>query len=104
MVVGEVRDQAALAMLDAWNTGHPGGLATLHANGCEEALLRLSTLVQRAGVPPQPELISATVSLLVHLAGTTRETRRVAAIARLAGFDPTTDRFKVQFLYERTGS
>ncbi len=103
LVVGEVRDHAALAMLDAWNTGHPGGLATLHANGCHEALLRLSTLVQRAGVPPQPELIAATVSLLVHLTGTTRETRQVSEIARLAGFNSKTDRFQVQTLYERTG-
>ena len=102
LVVGEVRDQAALAMLDAWNTGHPGGLATLHANGCPEALLRLSTLVQRAGVPPQPELIAATVGILVHLAGTTRETRRVAEIARLTGFNPTSGLFQVHSLYERS--
>ena len=101
LVVGEVRDQAALALLDAWNTGHPGGLATLHANGSHEALVRLSTLIQRAGVPPQPELIVATVSLLVHLVGTSRATRRVAEIARVTGFNPTTDRFQVQTLYER---
>ncbi len=101
LVVGEVRDQAALALLDAWNTGHPGGLATLHANGCHEALVRLSTLIQRAGVPPQPELIVATVSLLVHLVGTSRATRRVAAIARVTGFNPASDRFQVQTLYER---
>jgi type IV secretion system protein TrbB len=102
IVVGEVRDEAALALLDAWNTGHPGGMATLHANGCHEALIRLSTLVQRAGVPPQPQLVASTVSLLVHLVGTTRATRRVAAIARVTGFNPRTDRFTVELLHERT--
>ena len=102
LVIGEVRDHAALAMLDAWNTGHPGGLATLHANGPHEALIRLSTLVQRANVPPQPELIAATVSVLVHLAGTTRATRRVAGLARVDGFSSKSGHFQVRTLHERT--
>ncbi|MFA6380977.1 P-type conjugative transfer ATPase TrbB, partial [Acidithiobacillus sp.] len=53
ILVGEVRDKAALALLKAWNTGHPGGIATLHANNPEAALLRLDQLCQEAGVPAQ---------------------------------------------------
>ena len=45
IVIGEVRDGSALDMLKAWNTGHPGGLATLHANSAREALSRLEDLI-----------------------------------------------------------
>jgi type IV secretion system protein VirB11 len=87
-------------MLDAWNTGHPGGLATLHANTCQDALLRLATLVQRANVPPQNELIAATVNQVVRLAGTTSRTRRVVELARLTGYDPAARRFVLETLYD----
>ena len=102
IVVGEVRDHAALAMLDAWNTGHPGGLATLHANTCSDALLRLGTLVQRANVPPQSELIAATVSRIVRLEGTTRATRHVAELVVVEGFDPAERRFLLHPLFRRS--
>ncbi len=101
IVVGEVRDHSALAMLDAWNTGHPGGLATLHANSCSDALLRLSTLIQRANVPPQPQLIGATVSLIARLAGTNTRTRHLVELAEVAGWNAATGRFELAPLYER---
>lgn len=82
ILVGEVRDKAALALLKAWNTGHPGGIATLHANNPEAALLRLDQLCQEALVPPQQDLIREAVDLVIqitrdktHAAG-----RRIAAI------------------------
>lgn len=65
--VGEVRDGAALALLKAWNTGHPGGLATLHANNPESALIRLDQLCQEAGVPPQPDLIHEAVDIVIQI-------------------------------------
>lgn len=68
ILVGEVRDKAALALLKAWNTGHPGGLATLHANNPEAALLRLDQLCQEAGVPPQKELIQEAVDVVIQIA------------------------------------
>ena len=67
IIVGEVRDKAALALLKAWNTGHPGGLATLHANNPQAALLRLDQLCQEAGVPPQKELINEAVDLVIQI-------------------------------------
>lgn len=65
--VGEVRDGAALALLKAWNTGHPGGLATLHANNPEAALTRLDQLCQEAGVPPQAALIHEAVDIILQI-------------------------------------
>lgn len=67
IVVGEVRDKAALALLKAWNTGHPGGLATVHANNPEAALLRLDQLCQEAGVPSQAALVREAVDLVVQI-------------------------------------
>ncbi|HYQ91339.1 MAG TPA: P-type conjugative transfer ATPase TrbB [Candidatus Competibacteraceae bacterium] len=67
IIVGEVRGGEALALLKAWNTGHSGGLATVHANSAEAGLLRLEQLIQEAGVSPQPALIAEAVHLIVHL-------------------------------------
>ena len=66
--VGEVRDGAALALLKAWGTGHPGGLATLHANNPLAALTRLDQLCQEAGVPSQMPLIRETVDVVIQIA------------------------------------
>ncbi|WP_215843297.1 P-type conjugative transfer ATPase TrbB [Acidithiobacillus montserratensis] len=68
VLVGEVRDKAALALLKAWNTGHPGGIATLHANNPEAALLRLDQLCQEAMVPSQQDLIREAVDLVLQIA------------------------------------
>ena len=66
--VGEVRDASALALLKAWNTGHPGGLATLHANSADAAIVRLDQLCQEAGVPTQKYLIEEAVDMVVQIA------------------------------------
>ncbi|UTV80051.1 P-type conjugative transfer ATPase TrbB [Acidithiobacillus sp. YTS05] len=80
--VGEVRDRAALALLKAWNTGHPGGLATLHADNPELALERLDVLCQEAGVPSQMRLIQEAVHVVVQIERDTSHParRRVSAI------------------------
>jgi len=67
ILVGEVRDKAALALLKAWNTGHPGGIATLHANNPDAAMLRLDQLCQEAGVPSQKDLIVVAVVVVVQV-------------------------------------
>ena len=67
IIVGEVRDGAALALLKAWNTGHPGGLATLHANNPEAALMRLDQLCQEAGVPSQMDLVREAVDVVIQI-------------------------------------
>ncbi len=81
IVVGEVRDKSALALLKAWNTGHPGGLATLHANNPSAALLRLDQLCQEAGVPSQAELVREAVDLVVQIERCAQEPgRRISAL------------------------
>lgn len=88
IVVGEVRDSAALDLLDAWATGHPGGVATLHATTVSGALLRLDRLAQRAGVPSQRALIADAVQLIVLLQNTSAQgaaARRVTDLIRVTG-------------------
>ena len=87
IVIGEVRDQAALDFLDAAVTGHPGGLCTVHAASAMGALARLDRLAQRANVPPQPALVAEAVDLVVVLQGT-GAARRVADLTRLSGLTP----------------
>lgn len=82
IVVGEVRDGAALALLKAWNTGHPGGCATVHANNPQAALVRLDNLCQEAGVPSQKILIDEAVDLVLQIerAPETAAGRRISEI------------------------
>ena len=86
IVIGEVRDAAALDFLDAAVTGHPGSLCTVHASTAVGALRRLDRLAQRANVPPQAQLVADAIDLVVVLAGTHR-TRRVTSLARVSGLD-----------------
>jgi type IV secretion system protein VirB11 len=82
IVVGEVRDGSALALLKAWNTGHPGGVGTVHANDANAALIRIGQLIQEAGVPPNPELIAEAVNIVVSIkrTATGRKVEEVAAV------------------------
>lgn len=67
IVVGEVRDGAALALLKAWNTGHPGGISTIHADNAYAGLLRLESLIQEAIPSPQPQLIAEAVDIVIYI-------------------------------------
>jgi type IV secretion system protein VirB11 len=85
IIIGEVRGAEALGLLKAWATGHPGGVTTVHANSASAVLTRLSSLVQEAGVPPQPELIAETIKLIAFIVRTPRG-RRVTELVRLEGY------------------
>ena len=87
IIVGEVRGGEALDMLKAWNTGHPGGIATVHANSAKSALYRIEQLVQEAVVTVPRRLIADAIDLIVFISGRGLQ-RRVASIARVAGVDP----------------
>src|SRR5256885_6615118 len=69
IVVGEVRGAEALDMLKAWNTGHPGGIATVHANSARGALYRLEQLIQEAVVTVPRHLIADAINLVVFIEG-----------------------------------
>ncbi|MEG3091631.1 P-type conjugative transfer ATPase TrbB [Sphingomonas sp. PB1R3] len=89
IIVGEVRGPEALDMLKAWNTGHPGGIATVHANSGQAALYRIEQLCQEAVVTVPRQLIAEAIDLVVFIAGRGFD-RRVSTIARVAGLDPDT--------------
>jgi type IV secretion system protein VirB11 len=84
IVVGEVRGGEALDLLKAWNTGHPGGVATLHANSARAALYRLEQLIQEAVVTVPRRLIADAIDLVVFIRGRGAG-RRVETIAEVSG-------------------
>jgi type IV secretion system protein VirB11 len=89
IIVGEVRDGAALDMLKAWNTGHPGGLATIHANSAAAMLQRLCQLIEEV-VPSAPrELIGEAIDVCVHIQRDPRHPagRALSGIIAVNGFD-----------------
>ena len=88
IVVGEVRDAAALDLLDVLNTGHEGGVATLHANNALAGLTRLRSLISRnKSAPAEIEpLISEAVHVVVHIARTLDKSRRIQEILAIDGY------------------
>lgn len=88
IIVGEVRDGSALALLKAWNTGHPGGIATLHADSAAAALIRLEQLAAEANDAPQQSLIAATIHMIVYIERREGK-RRVKELLRVEGHDGT---------------
>ena len=87
IVVGEVRGREALDMLKAWNTGHPGGIATVHANNALAALYRLEQLIQEAVIGVPRQLIAEAIDMIVFIVGRGLG-RRVETIVRVDGLDP----------------
>lgn len=87
ILVGEVRGPEALDLLMAWNTGHEGGAATLHANNARAGLDRLAMLISMHPDSPKPiePLIGEAVHVVVHIARTP-EGRRIQEILAVSGF------------------
>ena len=67
IVVGEVRGAEAHTLLKAWNTGHPGGAATVHANDAISGLVRLESLIAEATAAPQQSLIAEAIDMVVFI-------------------------------------
>jgi type IV secretion system protein VirB11 len=86
IIVGEVRGPEALDLLKAWNTGHPGGIATVHANSAHAALYRLEQLIQEAIAIPPRRLIAEAINMVVFIAGRGLA-RKVQTIAEVKGLD-----------------
>lgn len=87
IVIGEVRDGAALDLLKAWNTGHPGGIATIHANSALDALYRLEDLIGEATATIPHRAIGSGINLIVFITRT-RDGRRIDSISRVLGWSP----------------
>lgn len=86
IIVGEVRGPEALTLLKAWGTGHPGGVATVHANSAYGGLTRLEQLIQEAIPNPQRELIAEVVNVIIYIERY-QHSRRIKEICRVKGFD-----------------
>jgi type IV secretion system protein VirB11 len=95
ITVGEVRAGApALVMLKMWNSGHPGGVATVHADSAYKGLTRMDQLVQEVSAFPQRAVIGEAVNVVVFLKRR-GGTRRVEEILRVNGYDEESRRFEV---------
>lgn len=84
IVVGEVRGSEALALLKAWNTGHPGGAATVHANSAIAGLTRIEQLIQEATVGVSKHLIAEAINIIIYIERTAKG-RRINEICRVTG-------------------
>ena len=89
IIVGEVRGPEALDMLKAWNTGHPGGIATVHANSAKAGLSRIEQLILEGAQVVPRTLIAEAINVIVFISGRGSK-RRIETIARLTGFSGET--------------
>jgi pilus assembly protein CpaF len=104
IVVGEVRDGAALDMLQAMNTGHDGSLTTVHANSPRDTLARLETLVLMSGfdlpVRAIREQMSAAIDLVVQLSRLRDGSRRITHITEVQGMEGDVITLQDIFLFD----
>ena len=104
IIVGEVRDSAALDMLQAMNTGHDGSLTTVHANSPRDSLARLETMVLMAGIDlPQRairEQMASAIDLIIHQARLKDGTRRITHITEVEGMEGDIITLQDVFLFD----
>jgi pilus assembly protein CpaF len=107
IVVGEIRDEAALDMLQAMNTGHDGSMTTAHSNSPRDTLARMETMVLMAGmdlpVRAIREQISSAVELIVHQARMRDGSRKVVSITEVTGMEGDVITLTDLFIFEQTG-
>ena len=108
IVVGEIRDEAALDMLQAMNTGHDGSMTTLHSNGPRDTLSRLETMTLMAGMdlPSKAirEQISSAVDLICHQERMRDGTRKITNITEVSGMEGEVITMTDIFVFEQTGT
>ncbi len=107
LVIGEVRDGAALDMLQAMNTGHDGSLTTVHSNSPRDAVARLETLCLMAGmdlpVRAIREQVASAIDLIVHQERMRDGTRKVVKITEIQGMEGDIITMSDIFEFEQTG-
>ena len=95
IVVGEVRGAEALALLKAWNTGHPGGCATVHANSAEAGLWRLEQLASEANAGRAERLIAEAIDVVIFVEKRA-EKRCVSEMMAVLDYDAATQRYVLE--------
>ncbi|MBE7534910.1 MAG: Flp pilus assembly complex ATPase component TadA [Anaerolineales bacterium] len=107
IVVGEIRDEAALDMLQAMNTGHDGSMTTLHSNSPRDTLSRLETMTLMAGMdlPSRAirEQITSAVDVVCHQERMRDGTRKVTNITEVSGMEGDVITMTDIFVFEQTG-
>jgi pilus assembly protein CpaF len=107
IIVGEVRSDEALDMLQAMNTGHDGGLTTVHANSSRDALYRLDTMVAMANlnIPERAvrQQIASALNLIIQVTRLSDGTRKVTAVTEVTGMEGDLVSLQDIFVFERTG-
>src|SRR5688572_485005 len=107
IVVGEVRGEEALDMLQAMNTGHDGSLTTIHANTPRDALYRLDTMIAMANlnIPDKAvrQQVASAVNVVIQISRMSDGTRKVTSISELTGMEGEVITMQDIFLFERTG-
>jgi pilus assembly protein CpaF len=107
IIVGEVRGEEALDMLQAMNTGHDGSLTTIHSNSPRDAISRLEVMVGMAnaniGVRSIRQQVSSAVDLFIHLARLSDGSRRVTYITECVGMEGDQVTLQDIFVFEKTG-
>lgn len=105
IIVGEVRGEEALDMLQAMNTGHDGSLSTGHGNSCEDMLKRLETMVISASPIPLEAVrqqIASAIDIMVYLGRLRDKSRRVLEISEVSGFSSGRIILNPLFVFEET--
>lgn len=107
IVVGEIRDEAALDMLQAMNTGHDGSMTTLHSNSPRDTLARLETMTLMAGmdlpVRAIREQIASAIDLIVHQERLRDGSRKVVSITEVSGMEGDVITMTELFAFEQSG-
>jgi pilus assembly protein CpaF len=107
IIVGEVRGEEALDMLQAMNTGHDGSLTTIHANSPRDALYRLDTMVAMTNlnIPERAvrQQVASAVNLIIQVSRMADGTRKVQAISEITGMEQDTITMQDIFVFDRTG-
>ena len=107
IIVGEVRGEEALDMLQAMNTGHDGSLTTIHANSPRDALYRLDTMVAMANlnIPEKAirQQVASAVDLIIQVSRLTDGARRVTAISEITGMEQGVITMQDIFVFQQDG-
>lgn len=107
ILIGEVRGDEAIDMLQAMNTGHDGSLTTIHANTTRDALSRLETMIQMGGMKlserAMRQQIASAINLVIQVARLNDGTRRVTSISEIIGMEGDIVTMQEIFQYERRG-
>lgn len=107
VIVGEIRDEAALDMLQAMNTGHDGSMTTAHSNGPRDTLARIETMTLMAGmdlpIRAIREQVASAIDIVVHQERMRDGTRKIVSITEVSGMEGDVITMTDIFIFEQSG-